>query len=503
MNFNTLSGSAKLHKKLEVYATGQITASGEVPNIAILCAVDRFENQKLVDCIATGVKNQGGIVTAVNVPAFGYFNKINPMTAKFASSFIRTSASSAEAIIKCGLYDGIVIVADCDVTTAGLLQGAAKANCPALVMSIGICFGAAKAIDNYKIQGKITSGQVHAEEGETLIEDAKTFRGSPHTFNSNSTFFILMEAMGFSVPSAGISRIDSPPLLRNAIATGEQICESAKSILAPKKFLTHENLYNAIAICLSIGGDINAIALLENLVRMYEPKTPHTTISEVCGKVSLLLAPEDQNTGYIQQIGGIWGILKQLSGIPKLIDDDAFVYTGDKLKNFLADIEATQLEEISKSTKTLLVKGTACENGGYVQTMLETPASISGKAWVYESLEEADKALVAGSIPDNSVIVVHNCVDTCVSTLAYTIEGMEKQSCIAIVTDGLCDKSSVLSVTRCTPNTFANEAFANIQTGDQLDIDLGRGRINTSISAKDLKHRAKKNSTKKQVVYFQ
>jgi len=73
---------------------------------------------------------------------------------------------------------------------------------------------------------------------------------------------------------------------------------------------------------------------------------------------------------------------------------------------------------------------------------------------------------------------------------------------IAVITDGLCDKTSTLVVTRCSPNSLANEDFANIQNGDQLEIDLSRGRLNTNINSKDVKTRAKRNDVRKAVVYF-
>ena len=504
MNFNTLSGSAKLYKKLEVSALGLAVASGEVPNIAILCAVDRMTNHRLVDCVATGIKTQTGLSTVIDVPSLGYFNKINPMTAKYTPSFARTCASTAEAIIKCGLYDGVVIIADCDTTAIGLLEGATRANCPALILPVGTCTGATQSIENYKIQGMLTGGKVNARESEALIKKAVTTKGIPHEFNSTSTFFILMEAMGFCVPNASLTRIDSATHLRNAVATGEAICESAKSVLAPKKFLTKASLGNALALCLSIGGDTSAIHAIAHLVCTYE-RIPHELLAEYSGKTALLLTPEHQNTNHILQIGGIASILKQLSAIPKLLDDGTLVYTGEKLKGALTGWgwESANLEEASKTSRVMLVKGSACELGGYAQPTANTPNSLSGKAWVYKTFEDADKALVANNIPDGSVIVVQHCPGTFISALAYTIEGMGKQSQIAVITDGLCDKTSALVVTRCTPDSLANEAFANIQNGDQIEIDLGRGRLNTNVASKDSKARGKKNSVRKPVWYFQ
>jgi dihydroxyacid dehydratase/phosphogluconate dehydratase len=499
MNFNTLSGSAKMYKKLEVLSGGQSTPSGEVPNIAILCAVDQFENQKLINSIASGVKAKGGIVSIVSVPSFGYFNKINPMTAKYAGSFARTSCSTAEAIIKCGLYDGAVIVTGCDITASGLLMGTARANCPTLIMPTGTV---KRMTDDLHIQGKLTGGLINAKESDTLIANTAIQTGIQHNFTSISTFFILMESMGFCVPTASITRANSAPHHRNAGLTGEQIFENARNVLAPKKFLTQSALRNATALCLSIGGDINALSATKDLVRIYDGKIPHGTLAEYSAKTDLIITPENQSCWFILELGGIMPIIKQLSATPKFIDDTVISYNGDKLKNLLSSTTATELETVSKTARIILCKGSACQDGGYAQPTENTHSSISGKAWVYSSLEEADKALVAGNIPPNSIIVVHNCIDTYVTALALTIEGMGKQKEIAIATDGLCDKTSVLVLTRCTPTSLDNESFANIQNGDQLEIDLGRGRFNTNVMAKDQKTREKKNSVKKPMIYF-
>jgi len=500
MNFNSLSGSAKMYKKLQIAALGQAMPSGEVPNIAILCAVDRFSNIRLIENIIGGVKAKGGNVTVVDVPAFGFWSKLNPMTAKYALSFKRVAASNAEAIIKCGLYDGVVIVSDCDITAAGLLEGAARSNCPALIISTGVCAGTS----NFELSlcGRVAAGKLNARESETCIQTFfSEFEKLPSIyFNSANTFFILMEAMGLCVPTASTTHTTSPRHPRNAAATGEAIFENAKNVLSPKKFLTRAALGNAIALCLAIGGDISAIYTASELVQIYE-KIPHEIIAEFSPKVQLLLEPQAQGCSSIIHDFGIAAILKQLSNTPKLIDETALAYTGEKLKSTLANQVPTEFAPVTKTARIVLAQGSACEDGGYIQPAKGTPSSFQGKAWVYNSLEDADKALTSGSIPDGSVMFVHNCTDTFVTALAYTIEGLERK--IAIVTDGLCDKTGILAVTRCTPDSLANESFANIQSGDQIDIDLGRGRINTNASAKDLKIRAKRNSVRKQTVYFQ
>jgi dihydroxyacid dehydratase/phosphogluconate dehydratase len=149
----------------------------------------------------------------------------------------------------------------------------------------------------------------------------------------------------------------------------------------------------------------------------------------------------------------------------------------------------------------VLVKGSAAQFGGHIKITPNTPASFNGSAWVYNTLQLADEALTSGAI-DSGVIVVRNCVGVDVSLLAYTIISMEKQKEIAVATDGYCCGSEILAITNISPDGNENEEFANIQTGDVLEIDIAKGRFNTSVSAKDMKIRGKRNIIKKQEVFF-
>ena len=126
---------------------------------------------------------------------------------------------------------------------------------------------------------------------------------------------------------------------------------------------------------------------------------------------------------------------------------------------------------------------------------------MQNQAWVYHTITDAMLALTSNAI-DNGIIVLQNCVNCDVSLVAKTIITMQKASDIALITDGHCAATNVLTVANITPNGFDNQDFANIQTGDILEIDVTKGRLSTNISSKDMKVRAKRNITKKQEIYF-
>lgn len=501
MNYNTLSGSAKMYKKLGVYTTGQTVASGEIANIAIITTLNAFDHKRLVESVGFGVRACGGTVNVFYTPFFGFSNKINPMTAKYADNFRKVAASNAEAIIKTNLIDGVVAVTDCEITAIAIIEGAARSNCPVLILPTGVSEQVSKDKEIFKTLGQLAAGKINAKQSEKLIQDAVIHKGISNDFGSTSTFFILAEAMGLSVPGASLGQIDSGEHFRTAVRTGEQICKNAKDLLAPKKFLTRGALNNAVILCLAIGGEIGALNLLINLVKVYEPKIPYELIADYSPKTSLLLSIENQNCIDLSK-RGVFSVLKQLAATPKFIDENTLTFSGEKLRAVLSETENAGLVPVSKSARVVLVKGSAAELGGYVQPTDTTPAIFSGKAWVYDGLEAADKAVLSGNLPSGSIIVVHNCKNTYISALAFSIEGMQRQNEIAIITDGLCEKTSCLVVTNCTPDSFENEGFANIQNGDALEIDLSKGRLNTSILAKEQKVRAKRNSVKKTSFYF-
>ena len=433
MNFNTLTPTSKLIKKVQSYSGGHPVTSGDVPAIAIINTCEITASKKLVENVACGIKSGNAAVFIHNVPNFGYANKINPITAKYAESFKRVAAAFAESIIRPNMIDGVVIVTDCDTTAVGLLAGCLKSNCPALILPMRQMRNEANETNVCRVGGNVTSGKLTNPQSEEILRDAELPQG-------NNSFFNLLESVGFCTEKASSAK-SFGALLIAATETGKKIVSNTKDLVSPKKLLTKVAYQNVVEFCLKNSVNIGALKILEKLFEANEVKVTH----EFAGERAVKISP-----------------------VPKIV----------------------------------LAKGSAATEGGYIQYNETMPTSFSGKAWVYDSLEDADRALLGGSIPSGSVVVVHNCVDMNVTALAYAIEGMGREKDIAIATDGVCDKTNVLAVQMCRPSSLANEEFANIQNGDVMEIDISRGRFNTSILAKDIKSRAKKNTQNKQQIYF-
>jgi len=437
MNFNTFSPTAKVLKKIQNHSNGHPTSS-EVPCIAVINASDALEAKALVNNVVAGIKFDAGVSVYVhNVPSFGYANKINPMTAKYADSFRRIAMQNALAIIKSNMIDGVVIVADCDTTACGLLEGCLLANCPAMVMPLGTSdLPIVEKIGKPVVQlaGAVTGGQITKLDSDEILKHATM----P---NAQYGFFHLLENLGLCVQGAGTNKRLSGQQLAAGIQTGKAVTELTRDLKSPKKIFTKDAWTNVVDFCLTNQCGLGSLYLLSTLFNANDIKLTHESTGERIAKLGI--------------------------------------------------------------THSVKLSGTAVGGVAYAQFKGEKPsAPFTGKSWVYRDLEDADRALLGGNIPSGSVVVLQNCVGVNVSAFAHAIQGMGKATEIAIATDGVCEITDVLTVILASPNSLANEEFANIQNGDTLEIDITKGRFNTNVLSKELKTRQKRSTVKKPTSYF-
>jgi len=429
MNFNTLSPTARVLKKLQNYTLGMPVSSRDNPSIAVINACDIDEGKNLVQNVVAGIRMDADMSVFVhNVPYFGYADKVNPMTAKFTESFRRTSATNAKAIIKTCMADGVVIVTGCEVTAAGLLEGCLEINCPAVVLPLGV----EDASTVLQLEGTVTSGKITSAAIDEILQNQ-------HLPRVQSSFFILLEKLGFCVPSASTNKRGGRQAMC-ALEAGKSAVNITRDIRTPKKILTKQAWQDVVDFCLTGNHDISGLYLLSVI------------FSATDNKISL------------DQVG----------------------------------------ERIQKTSPSNIARLTGTAVGGYAfcQFNGDKPAAFSGKAWVYQNLEDADRAIHGGNVPNKSVVVLQNCLGMDISCIANAIIGMGRAGDIAIATDGICESTEVLTVTYALPHSYENEEFANIQNGDLLEIDVVKGRFNTNILSKELKTRAKRNTTKKPGMYF-
>ena len=397
------------------------------------------EYEKLTENVVAGIRAEGASSFVFSVPYFGYANKINPMTAKFSQSFRDFSKRTAHAIIKTNMLDGAVIITDCDVTACGLLEGCIENNCPVVVLPVGKCHIA--PVEGLGLPITQIAGAVAG--GKITSADMEEIIPREYMPKNQSDFFCLLEKIGLVVTGASRNRRASGAQIIAAHETGKLAGANTREVVLPKKSFTKSTWQDVVDLCIGENLALSNLELISHLFNAVDVKTPIEYIFERAAKLATT-----------------------------------------------ADVRVTKMT------------GTAIGGIAYAQTLGERAPEFNGRAWVYQNLEDADHALCGGHIPPSSVVVLQNCAGQDVTAIANVILGMGREREIAIATDGVCEVSRVLCVQLCSPNSTQNEEFANIQNGDELEIDVTRGRFNTDVLSKEIKIRQKRNTVKKPTMYF-
>jgi|GEM_PF-2572561 len=174
---------------------------------------------------------------------------------------------------------------------------------------------------------------------------------------------------------------------------------------------------------------------------------------------------------------------------------------GGSVSGLLMFQKIFEMVDLKMPTNLYTSLKTTLGDQAYVVSNSTAPLVMEGQAWAYATITDAITALSSNAI-DSGVVVLNTCTDCDVSIVAHTIQAMNKADSIALMTDGVCAATGVLTVAQITPDGYANQDFANIQNGDMLEIDVTKGRININVTSKDMKTRAKRNITKKRETYF-
>ena len=152
----------------------------------------------------------------------------------------------------------------------------------------------------------------------------------------------------------------------------------------------------------------------------------------------------------------------------------------------------------SKTGGIAVLKGNFAQNGCVVKRSAVAPEMLkhSGPARVYNSEEEAIKAIFGGDIKSGDVVIIRyegpkggpGMREMLSPTSALAGMGLDKE--VALITDGrFSGASRGASIGHVSPEAMAGGNIALIQEGDIIEIDINEGIINVKVSDEELNNR--------------
>ena len=470
---------------------------------------------KLVDAVKAGVYAAGGTPVVFNTIGVCDGIAMNHVGMKYSLPSRELIADSVEIMAMAHPFDGLVLMASCDKIIPGMLIAAARLNIPSIFlpggpMLPGRLHGKDTGLDKvFEAVGRFRGGRLSAGALKQYECAACPGAGSCAGMFTANTMSNLSEALGMTLPFGGSAPAVYADRTWIAKQTGQAVVQLVKNKIRPRDILTRAAFHNAIATDMALGGSTNSALHLPAIAYYAEvdvtladfgkftDKTPHLT--------SLAPAGPHHVVDFFHA-GGIPAIMAELRK-GGLIDEKAMTVFGKPVGAMLDTIKAgikdpaviRPLKNPVHPTGGLAVlSGNLAPQGAIVKqaAVSEEMLKHSGPARIFNSEEEAFKAIVAGKVRPGDVVVVRyegprggpGMQEMLSPTAALAGMGLDKQ--VALITDGrFSGASRGAAIGHISPEAAARGPIAALQEGDTIVIDIPAKTLKVKLSAQEIKKR--------------
>jgi dihydroxy-acid dehydratase len=470
---------------------------------------------KLVDAVKAGIYAAGGTPVVFNTIGVCDGIAMNHVGMKYSLPSRELIADSLEVMAMAHPFDGLVLMASCDKIIPGMLIAAARLNIPSIFlpggpMLPGRVHGRDTGLDKvFEAVGRFKGGRISAGELKRFECAACPGAGSCAGMFTANTMSNLSEALGMTLPMGGSAPAVYADRIWIAKQTGLAAVKLVKNKILPLDILTREAFYNAIATDMALGGSTNsalhlpAIAYYAGLditladIGKFTDKTPHLT--------SLAPAGPHHVVDFFHA-GGIPAVMAELRR-GGLINEKALTVYGKPVGKMLDAVRAgikdpaviRSLENPVHSTGGLAVlSGNLAPNGAIVKqaAVAEEMLKHSGPARIFNSEEDAFKAIVTGKVRKADVVVVRyegpkggpGMQEMLSPTSALAGMSMDKE--VALITDGRFSGASRGSaIGHISPEAAAKGPIAALQEGDIIQIDIPGKSLSVKLPQKEIARR--------------
>ena len=461
--------------------------------------------------VKAGILSSGAIAKISHISSVDCTTLRGTQSAKYDLPSRDLTANAVELLCSNDYFDGVVFVASEPNVVAGMLLGAIRLNIPCAFVCQGVMTpiyhrGSEHGyVHFYEQIAKVKIGKTSYEELTDIAGNLPLVLGTDCDSYGANSFNCVLETLGLAVKGNGTATVMSTERNNIAYKTGELAVKLANDKCTPKRLLTQTTLSNAIKFDLACGGStttmLNLIAIAKELgIKNINLKT----IAETAKKTPLLLCKEQPKVCLMPQFhkaGGTYAMLKQLLNA-HLIADETPVYENMTVSDMLSSTEVINpmvicsVEDcVAPAARLRVVNGNVAEDGAFVQ-FNGTDTVFTGTAKIYSNEEMAVEAILHREIRDGDVLVLRGegpksgpGMREIYVSLAL-LKGFELEDKVAVITDGrIADFYNGFAVGHITPETGERNLFSVIQDGDEIEINIAKGKVNCDIKAKELTKR--------------
>ncbi len=423
-------------------------------------------------------------------------------------------ADSVETIAEAHQFDGLVLLTNCDKITPGMLMAAARVNIPSIVVTAGPMLSGylrgkrlSLVNDTFEAIGKYKKGLITDEELEALEECACPGAGSCQGMYTANTMACITEALGMSLEGCATALAVSSKKKRIAFESGRRIVDLIRNNITPRKIMTKRAFENAIMVDLALGGSTNTVLHIPAISHDAGIELPLEVFDKLSRKVPHICDMLPSGRYYLEDLdyaGGIPAVLKRLKG---KIHNNVTV----SAKDIFAIADSAEVKDVDvirpldnayhREGGIAILKGSLAPEGAVVKQSAVSKGMMTfeGVAKVFDSEEDAMKAILEGKINQGNIIVIRYegpkggpGMREMLSPTA-TIAGMGLSESVALITDGrFSGGTRGPCIGHISPEAMEGGPIAIVKNGDRIIIDIPKRKIDLKLSNKDIRERLKK-----------
>ena len=425
-------------------------------------------------------------------------------------------ADSVECMAKAHCFDGLVFIPNCDKIVPGMLIAAARLNIPSVFCSGGpmlsLCSDEGKAMDLnsvFEAVGAIKNGTMNEERLNYFEENACPGCGSCSGMFTANSMNCLCEALGMALRGNGTIPAVYAARQRLAKQAGEKILELVERDIKPLDVMTEAAFENALKVDMALGCSSNSllhlVAIAHEAGVTFDLKKVNE-ISEATPNLCHLAPAGHHHMQDLAAVGGVYAVMGELNK-KNMLDKSCITVTGKTVGENIEGICPLNNEVIksidapySKTGGLAVLFGSLAPNGAAVKRSAVAPEMLkhTGPARVFDSEEEAIKAIYDSKIKSGDVVVIRyegpaggpGMREMLSPTSAIAGMGLDKE--VALITDGrFSGATRGASIGHVSPEAANGGPIAYVKEGDMVEIDIPSYTINLLVSSEEMEKRRK------------
>jgi len=419
-------------------------------------------------------------------------------------------ADSIEAVAAAEGFDGLVAIGGCDKNMPGCVMALARLNRPSVFVYGGTIQPGPKhrdVISVFEAVGGVAAGRMSEAELREVESTAIPGPGSCAGMYTANTMASAIEALGMSLANSSAQEAISDAKRTDCLRAGQAVMRLLQRGITPTDILSKEAFENAITTVIALGGSTNAVLHLLAVAHDAQVNLTLEDFTRLGARVPVLgdLRPSGRYMmSELIRIGGIQPLMKTLLDAG-LLHGDCLTVTGRTLEENLANVEPypegqTIVRSLSNPIKAdshlAILYGNLAAEGAVAKISGKEGTEFTGPARVFESEENALRAILDGAVQAGDVVVIRyegpkggpGMREMLSPTGAIIGKGLGDK--VALITDGrFSGGSHGFVVGHLAPEAAVGGPLAVVRDGDRISINAQTKKINLEIPEGELKER--------------